>query len=129
MMTKLSSLNKTIYTDYTFFCMGHSVQSAVPLLTNKDRGNVARANGKKPAVENPRFELLMLLRPNISLVIYINITLFCHDILSSRLITPPPSTLSALVNCYKSFHSQLLNQRAPLKSKIIRTEPRHPRFT
>ena len=59
----------------------------------------------------------------------INITNFCHDILSSRLITHPPSTLSDLVNCYNLTLSQLLNKHAPLKSKIIRTKPPNPWFT
>jgi len=56
----------------------------------------------------------------------INITELCHDILSSRLITHPPSTLSDLVDCYNSTLSQLLNKHAPLKSKIIRIKPRNP---
>jgi len=56
----------------------------------------------------------------------INITEFCHDILSSCLITQPPSTLSDLVECYDSTLSQLLNKHVPLKSKITRTKPRNP---
>jgi len=59
----------------------------------------------------------------------INITELCHDILSSCLITHPPSTLSDLVDCYNSTISQLLNKHAPLKTKIIRTKPRNPWFT
>jgi hypothetical protein len=59
----------------------------------------------------------------------INITDFCHDILSSSLITHPPSTLSDLVDCYNSTLSQLLNKHAPLKPKIIRTKPPSPWFT
>jgi len=50
----------------------------------------------------------------------IYITEFCHDILSSCLITHPPSTPSDLVDCYNSTLSQLLNKHAPLKSKITR---------
>jgi exonuclease III len=53
----------------------------------------------------------------------INITKFCSDILSSRLITHPPSELSALVDCYNSTLSALLNKHAPLKSKISRSKP------
>jgi len=37
-----------------------------------------------------------------------NITELCHDILSSCLVTHPPSTLSDLVDCYNSTFSQLL---------------------
>jgi len=60
----------------------------------------------------------------------INITEFCHDILSSCLITHPPSTFSDLVHCcYNSTLSQLLNKHAPLKSKIMRTKPRNPWYT
>jgi len=59
----------------------------------------------------------------------INITEFCHDILSSCLITHPPSTLTDLVDCYNSTLSQLLNKHAPLKSKITRTKPRNPWYT
>jgi len=55
-----------------------------------------------------------------------NITEFCHDTLSSCLITNPSSTLSDLVDCYNSTLLQLLNKHAPLKSKIIRTKPRNP---
>jgi len=58
-----------------------------------------------------------------------NITEFCHDILSSCLITHPPSTFSDLVDCYNSTLSQLLNKHAPLKSKIIRSKPRNPWYT
>jgi len=54
----------------------------------------------------------------------INITEFCHDILSSYFITHPHSTLSDVVDCYNSTLSQLLNKHAPLKSKITRTKPR-----
>jgi len=56
----------------------------------------------------------------------INITEFCHDILSSYLTTHPPSIFSDLVDCYNSTLSQLLNKHAPLKSKIICTKPRNP---
>jgi len=59
----------------------------------------------------------------------INITEFCHDILSSCLITHPLSTLSDLVDCYNLTLSQLLNKHAPLKSKITRTKPRNPWYT
>jgi len=59
----------------------------------------------------------------------INITEFCHDILSSCLITHPPSTLSDLADCYNSTLSQLLNKHATLKSKIIRTKARNPWYT
>jgi len=59
----------------------------------------------------------------------INITEFYHDILFSRLITDPPSTLSDLMDCYNLTLSQLLNKHAPLKSKITRTKPRNPWYT
>jgi len=59
----------------------------------------------------------------------INITELCHDILSSRHITHPPSTLSDLADCYNSTLSQLLNKHATLESKIIRTKPRNPWYT
>jgi len=56
----------------------------------------------------------------------INIIEFCHDILSSCLITHPPSTLSDLVDCYNSTLSQLLNKYSPPKSQIISPKPRNP---
>jgi len=59
----------------------------------------------------------------------ISITELFHDILSSCLITHPPSTLSDLVDCYNSTLSQLLNKHAPLKSKITRTKPRNIWYT
>jgi len=51
------------------------------------------------------------------------------NILSSCLITHPPSTFSDLVDCYNSTFSQLLNKHAPLKSKITRTTPCNPWYT
>jgi len=60
---------------------------------------------------------------------YLKIAEFCHDILSARLITHPPSTLFDLVDCYNPILSQLLNKHAPLKSKIIRTKPLNPWYT
>jgi len=59
----------------------------------------------------------------------INITEFCHDILSSCLLTHLSSTLYDLVDCYNSTLSQLLNEHAPFKSKIIRTRPHNPWYT
>jgi len=59
----------------------------------------------------------------------INITRFCNDILSSRLITHPPSTLSDIVDCYNWTLFKLFNKHAPLKSKIIRTKPCIPWYT
>jgi HEPN domain-containing protein len=59
----------------------------------------------------------------------INIANFCSDILSSRLITHPPSNLSDLVDCYNSTLSSLLNKHAPLRSKILRQKPSNPWFT
>jgi len=59
----------------------------------------------------------------------INISVLCHDILSSCLITHPPSTLSDLVDCYNSILSQFLNKHAPLMSKIICTKPCNPWYT
>jgi len=56
----------------------------------------------------------------------INITDLCHDIVSSRLITHPPSTLSDIVDCYNSTIYHLLNKHAPLKYKIICTKPSNP---
>jgi len=53
----------------------------------------------------------------------------CLGILSSRLITHSSSTLSDLVDSYKSTLFQLLNKHASLKSKIIRTKPRNPGYT
>jgi hypothetical protein len=48
----------------------------------------------------------------------ISINSFTRDILSSRLITQPPSELPDLVDCYNSTLSSLLDKYAPLKSKI-----------
>ena len=59
----------------------------------------------------------------------INASKFSRDILSSRLITHPPSALSDLVDCYNSTLSQLLDKHAPLKSKIFRTKSPSPWFS
>ena len=59
----------------------------------------------------------------------INIGRFIRDIISSRLITHPPSNLSDLIDCYNSTLTNLLNKHAPLKSKTIRSKPPKPWFT
>jgi len=59
----------------------------------------------------------------------INVPDFCHDILTSRLITHPPTTLSDLVDCYNSTLSSLLDTYAPLKSKVFRAKSPNPWFT
>ena len=59
----------------------------------------------------------------------IDATQFGRDILSSRLITHPPSGLSDLVECYNSTLSHLLDKHAPLKSKTFRTHSPSPWFS
>jgi Reverse transcriptase (RNA-dependent DNA polymerase) len=59
----------------------------------------------------------------------INIGRFIRDIISSRLITHPPSNLSDLIDCYNSTLTNLLNKHAPLKSKTILSKPPKPWFT
>ena len=59
----------------------------------------------------------------------INIERFTRDIISSRLITHPPSNLSDLIDCYNSTLTNLLDKHAPLISKITRTKPPQPWFT
>jgi exonuclease III len=53
----------------------------------------------------------------------INIHSFIRDILSSTLITHPPSNLSDLVDCYNSTLSSLLNKHAPVITKTLRLKP------
>ena len=52
-----------------------------------------------------------------------------RDIISSRLITHPPSNLSDLIDCYNSTLTNLIDKHAPLVSKIIRSKPPQPWFT
>jgi hypothetical protein len=59
----------------------------------------------------------------------INIHSFILDILSSTLITRPPSNLSDLVDCYNSTLSSLLNKHAPVITKTLRFKPSNPWFT
>ena len=59
----------------------------------------------------------------------INIKKFQLDILSSKLITNPPTSLSELVSCYNSTLSSLLDKHAPLKSKTISQKPNNPWYT
>ena len=59
----------------------------------------------------------------------INIHSFILDILSSNLITHPPTNLSDLVDCYNSTLSSILNKHAPVKTKILRLKPTNPWFT
>ena len=59
----------------------------------------------------------------------INTNSFILDIMSSKLITHPPTILSDLVDCYNSTLSALLNKHAPLKSKIFHPKPANHWFT
>jgi Endonuclease-reverse transcriptase len=59
----------------------------------------------------------------------INIKSFIYDIMSSNLITHPPTNLSDLVDCYNSALATLLNKHALLKSKIMRPKPANHWFT
>jgi hypothetical protein len=59
----------------------------------------------------------------------INIKSFIHDIMSSNLITHPPTNLSDLADFYNSILSTLLNKHAPLKSKILRPKTANHLFT
>ena len=59
----------------------------------------------------------------------INIESFIRDIMSSNLITQPPTNLSDLVDCYNSTLATLLNKHAPLKSKILHPKPANHWFT
>ena len=59
----------------------------------------------------------------------INIKSFIQDIMSSNLITYPPTTLSDLVDCYNSTLATLLTKHAPLNSKILHPKPAIHWFT
>ena len=59
----------------------------------------------------------------------INVGRFARDVISSRLITHPPSKISDLIECYNSTSTYLLDKHAPLISKIIRSKPSQPWFT
>ena len=59
----------------------------------------------------------------------INLMKFQIDIVSSKLITNPSSSLSELVACYNSTLSSLLDKHAPLKSKSVSQKPKNPWFT
>ena len=58
-----------------------------------------------------------------------SISKFTQDILSSRLITHPPTNLSDLVDSYNTTLSSLLDKHAPLKTKTISSKPPNPWFT
>jgi len=59
----------------------------------------------------------------------ISISKFTRDVLSSRLITHPPTDLSDLVDFYNSTLTTLLDKHAPLKTKSIRAKLPNPWFT
>jgi len=59
----------------------------------------------------------------------ISISKFTRDVLSSRLITHPPTDLSDLVESYNSTLATLLDKHAPLKTKSIHAKPPSPWFT
>ena len=59
----------------------------------------------------------------------INVERFARAVISSRLITHPPSNLSDLIDCYNSTLTNLLDKHAPLVSKNIRSKPSQPWFT
>ncbi len=54
---------------------------------------------------------------------------FCNDIVSSALISDPPTTLPELVNCYNTTLSCILNKHAPVISKLITSEKSNPWYT
>jgi hypothetical protein len=58
----------------------------------------------------------------------INLHKFTRDILSSRLLTHPPSDLASLVNLYNFTLSSILNKHAPLKTKTVRPKQSQPWF-
>jgi hypothetical protein len=59
----------------------------------------------------------------------INIKTFNHDIMSSSLITHPPTSLSYLADCYNCTLVTLQNKHAPVKSKILHPKPTNNWFT
>ena len=59
----------------------------------------------------------------------INILKFQLDLLSSKLLTNPPSSLSELVSCYNTTLSSLLDKHAPKKSKTVSQKPNNPWYT
>ena len=59
----------------------------------------------------------------------ININKFNQNILSSKLVTNPPSNISDLVDSYNNTLSSLLNIHAPLKTKLIRPKHANPWYT
>ena len=59
----------------------------------------------------------------------INIDKFQRDILSTKLITHPPTSLSELVSCYNTTLSSLLDKHAPKKSKTVSQKPKNPWYT
>jgi len=53
----------------------------------------------------------------------ISLSKFTQDILTSQLITHPPTHLSDLVDSYNSTLSTILDKHSPLKTKAIRAKP------
>ena len=54
---------------------------------------------------------------------------FCNDIVSSALISDPPTTLPELVNCYNTTLLHILDKHDPVISKFITSDKSNPWYT
>jgi exonuclease III len=132
----LDLANLTQHVSFPTHCFNHTLDLVITQ-TDSTLCSVVSRYPISPSDHFPILYSLNISRPSSSpvskhltrAVHSINIEKFSRDIISSRLITHPPSNLSDLIDCYNSTLKNLLDKHAPLISKSIRSKPSQPWFT
>ena len=135
-MSLLDHANLTQHVSFPTHCHSHTLDLVITS-TDSTLSPSLSYSPISPSDHFPVFYSLNISPPSVSLpskhltrsIHSINVHNFMLDIISSSLITHPPSDLSGLVDCYNSTLAALLNKHAPLKSTTSRTKPSNKWFT
>ena len=135
----LSALNSTNLTQHVNFSTHRDHHTLDLIITHSDSKLFPNITSSpiSPSDHFPIFSTLTIVppsSPSISTYSFrclrsININNFIRDILTSRLVTHPPSDLNDLVQSYNSTLACILDKHAPLKTKTIKSKPSQPWFT
>jgi hypothetical protein len=135
-LTLLDQANLTQHVNFPTHCQSHTLD----LVITPTDSTLSPSISYSPISPSDHFPVIYSLNiippPTIPLskhftrsIHSINVDNFIRDIISSRLITHPPTNLSDLVDCYNFTLSTLLNKHAPLKCKSLRLRPPNQWFT
>jgi hypothetical protein len=135
-LSVLSDANLTQHVTFPTHSHSHTLDLVITGTNSSLRPSITRIN-TSPSDHFPVLSTLNITPPPpppLSKVTYrsiksVNIEKFKRDILSSSLITHPPTKLSDLVDCYNSTLSSILDKHAPVKSKFTHLKPANPWFT